>query len=184
MPVPAYTPSEAQSRETFLALMWSLSYPGRVYSLPSNGHALALIGITLLDLETSYFTPDVVLAESLAQTGARPQLPEAADYHFYPILDAVHLDTLHQCHVGSLLYPDGAATLVVGCQIGRGAAYVLHGPGILGQQMIRVGGLPAEFWKLRDAVCRYPLGWDVYFVDGQQIIGLPRGVTVTPASDS
>ncbi len=181
MAVPAYTPSEAQARETFLALMWSLSYPGRIYTLPANGHGLLpFIGMTLLDLESSYFTPDAGLAQTLAQTGARTQPAAKAAYHFYPAFTSLHLGALSQSSSGTLLYPDESATVVIGCQIGNGVTYILSGPGIVGQRTICLGGIPAEFWSLRAAACRYPLGWDVYFVDGQQIIGLPRSVTVKP----
>lgn len=31
---PAYTAEEARCRETFLALMWALSYPGREHMIP------------------------------------------------------------------------------------------------------------------------------------------------------
>ena len=105
-----------------------------------------------------------------------------AAYHFYPVLDAANLDGLQQCSTGTLLYPDAASTLVIGCQIGIGAGYILHGPGILGQQTIQLDGIPADFWLLRSAVCRYPLGWDVDFVDEQRIVGLPRSVQVERSS--
>ena len=72
---PAYTREEAENRETFLALMWALSYPGRVYDLPTHApDEIALfsqIGHSLLDLETTYFTPNPALAPLLKHTAAR-----------------------------------------------------------------------------------------------------------------
>ena len=57
---PTQTPAEASSRKFFNALMWSLSYPGRISPLPTTTDAalgvrgdMLAIGLTLLDLETS-----------------------------------------------------------------------------------------------------------------------------------
>ena len=40
----------------------------------------------------------------------------------------------------------------------------------------RLAILPAVFlvWGLQGLVARYPLGWDVFFVGGDQVVGLPR----------
>src|SRR5437870_4521086 len=103
MQTPIYTPEDARTRETFLALMWAMSYPGRAYPLPGATNtrrrepdAMLAIGETLLDLETSYFTPDFELASRFAQLGARSLPPERAQYHFYPELISRHLTTLGQ----------------------------------------------------------------------------------------
>lgn len=174
MTFPAYTSAEAQSRETFLGLMWALSYPGRVHTLPEGAEPFALIAETLLDLETSFFTPDAVVVSMLARTGAHTRQVTEAAYHFYPQVVEATLEQVRQASVGTMLYPDTAATLIVGCKIGSGAQFVLSGPGVNGQQAIQLGGLPDAFWEMRDTVCRYPLGWDVFFVDGRQVVGLPR----------
>lgn len=175
---PPYTTSEARSRETFLALMWALSYPGRTQALPDYDEPFALIGETLLDLETSFFTPDVQLRTRLAQTGARLLETERAAYHFYPVLDDLALTTIASASVGSLSYPDQAATLIIGAHFGRGSALSLAGPGINGSAIIQIDGIPASFWTLRKRSA-FPLGWDVFFVDGLAVLGLPRSTKVT-----
>ena len=172
---PPYTPAEARSRESFLALMWALSYPGRSQNLPESANSLALIGETLLDLEVSFYTPDAALKPLLAQYGAKALTAETAGYHFYPALD---LADVRAANVGTLLYPDTGATLMIACHFNQGIKMVWQGPGIPGQQAVQIGGLPDEFWQLRESACRFPLGWDIYFVDGQQVIGLPRSVRV------
>ena len=174
MTFPLYTATEAQSRETFLALMWALSYPGRVHHLPDSVHAFTLIAETLLDLETSYFTPDESIQAVLASTGAHVRSASDAAYHFYQQITENSLSDIRQASVGTMLYPDTAATLIIGCTLNSGIEFVLSGPGVNGQQAIQIGGLPDAYWELRETACKFPLGWDVFLVDGQQVIGLPR----------
>lgn len=167
----AYTPQEARTRETFLALMWALSNPGRAQIIPYTDSFIA-IGDSLLDLETSYYTPDANLAAALQRTGARALEPERAAYHFYPQLTA--LDGVEAASTGTMLYPDQAATLLIGCAFDAGQTLRLTGPGIATSLNIRVNGIDPAFWSLRQQVNHYPLGWDVFLIAGQQVIGLPR----------
>lgn len=180
MHTPPYTPAEQRDRETFLALMWALSYPGTIYTLPAAGDApLALIATALLDLETSFFTPDPALQARLAQTGARALPPEHAAYHFYPALGPADMPHVAAASPGSMLYPDRAATLVIGCALDdSGPPFTLRGPGINGAHTARVGGLPPDFWTQRQRAARYPLGWDVFLVDSLRVLGLPRTTAV------
>lgn len=175
---PAYTSAEARARETFLALLWALSYPGREYFLPLGSPPMALISETLLDLETSFYTPDSVLHETLPLSGARPLLPETAAYHFYPTLTTDHLAPLRDASVGTLLYPDRAATIILPASFERGERFTLTGPGIDGEIALRIGDILPAFWDLRDQRRRFPLGWDVYLVDGSRVIGIPRSTTM------
>jgi len=174
MTFPLYTAAEAQSRETFLALMWALSYPGRVHQLPDGAHAFSFNAETQLDLETSYFTPDESLQRSQVSTGAQARSASDAAYNFYQQITETTLFDIRQASVGTMLYPDTAATLIIACSLNSGLEFVLSGPGVNGQQAIQIGGLPDAFWTLRDTACKFPLGWDVFLVDGQQVIGLPR----------
>lgn len=174
MTFPLYTAAEAQSRETFLALMWALSYPGRVHHLPDSVDAFTLIAGTLLDLETSFFTPDESLQAVLANTGAHTRQSSDAAYHFYGQVTESTLSDIRQASVGTMLYPDTAATLVIGCTLNSGTEFVLSGPGVNGQQAVQIGSVPDAFWELRETACKFPLGWDVFLVDSQQVIGLPR----------
>lgn len=185
MQQPAYNPppfnsDEARTRGTFLAMMWSLSYPGRTYSLPDDGEPFTMIGETLLDLETSFYTPDEALHNALANTGSRSLPPQRASYHFYPSLTEDLLSAVEQASIGTLLYPDQAATLVIGCTF-EGRALHMSGPGIPPNQpvQVQVGGLPAAFWEMRAKANRYPRGWDILLVDGRRILGLPRTTEIT-----
>lgn len=178
MVTPTMSPHEAQQQATFSALMWALSYPGRPQRLPAAGmQAFALIGETLVDLETGYFTPDAGLAAALARTGGRAMPPDQAPYQLYPQLDEAGLATLASAPIGTYLDPDLGATLVIGCTLGDGPALTLAGPGVARAMTVRVGGLPAGLWPAR-AAAAYPLGWDIVLVAGDQVLGLPRTTAV------
>lgn len=180
MSVPMHTAAEAQAQATFTALMWALSYPGSVQRLPRiPATGILAIAEALVDLETSYYTPDSLLDQQIAQTGARRQGPALALYQFFPQLSLEQLSALQQAPVGTFRDPDQSATIIIGCQLGAGPLVRLHGPGIQHQAELRVSGVPEQLWALRAEHIRYPLGWDLLFVDGQHVIGLPRTTIVT-----
>ncbi len=178
---PAYTEKESQSRQTFLALMGSLSYPGRIYDLYDGVSAFYAISETLLDIETSFYTPDVSLITHLSKNGAQSLSPDRASYHFYPSLNSDMLDTVKEANIGTLMYPDQSATIIIGVTLGTGQSLSLTGPGINQSTPTRfsVAGIPLEFWTLRKKAIRYPRGWDIYLVDNKRIIGLPRTTHIT-----
>ena len=181
MEYPVYTPNEARDRETFLALMWAFSYPGRIREIAGAAHThqtFCAIGSALLDLETSFYTPDASLAEELLRTGARRLPPNEAAYHFYPALDGAAMESIALANTGTMLRPDEGATLIIGCAFASGSRFTLTGPGVQTTHDARLGGIPARFWGLRERAIRYPLGWDVYFIDHGHVIGLPRTTLV------
>jgi alpha-D-ribose 1-methylphosphonate 5-triphosphate synthase subunit PhnH len=188
---PLYTTEEAVRREAFLALMWALSYPGREQTIPvpiSGSDRLSVfvnVGEALLDLETTFFTPDSALESQLLHTRARSLNPELAAYHFYLSVSSEDLPRIEAASVGTMLYPDQAATIFVGCQLENAqngdASTILKlaGPGIQGERYVRVSGLPTEFWALRQHAVRFPLGWDIFLVDvSGKVIGLPRSTRI------
>ena len=185
---PTQTATEAASRATFLALMGALSRPGTIHSLPGDPQGDELrtfvaIGKALLDLETSYYTPEALLSRKLALTGAKVRNPAQAAYHFYPHLYAEDLTAIEQASVGDYLYPDRGATVMIGCRFGdrSGQCMQLSGPGVLNQSpesRIQVSDLPVEFWRQRARRIHYPMGFDAYLIDGQKVIGLPRSTQV------
>ncbi|MBN1312776.1 MAG: phosphonate C-P lyase system protein PhnH [Anaerolineae bacterium] len=169
------TTQEALTQQVFAGLMWALSYPGQAYPLPDDGlSAFSAIGETLVDLETSYFTPHAGLDRYLSQLGGRSKSPNEALYQFYPTLDKSDLANLRHAPTGSYLVPDESATLVIGAAIGAGRGLRLSGPGIQGENDISIGDLPLEFWALRAQMRAYPLGWDIFLVGNDRVLGLPR----------
>jgi len=175
MPTPALSAAEARAQATFTALMWALSQPGQAQQLPAGGlAAFSAIAEALIDLETSYYTDHPELHQILARSGARARPSSAAMYQFYPQLSAATLSLLGDAPAGTYTYPDESTTLILGCALGGGSRLRLRGPGIATVTELWVDGIPVAFWALREQICRYPLGWDVLFVAGDCVLGLPR----------
>jgi alpha-D-ribose 1-methylphosphonate 5-triphosphate synthase subunit PhnH len=181
--------AETTARQTFQVLLGALSRPGHIFTLPGRlftaQQSCAQIGLALLDLETSFYTPDSALRQSLQRSGARFLTVAHAAYLFFPDAEAFEpmmlrqtLDTIGRASVGSITDPDDGATVVVAGQLGAGLALRLHGPGIQGETELAVEGLPPAFWQLRSALITYPLGVDLFVVDGNQVVGLPRTTVV------
>jgi alpha-D-ribose 1-methylphosphonate 5-triphosphate synthase subunit PhnH len=181
MTTPMLSANEARNQQTFTALMWALSRPGEVQTFaPLEGDMTGLetIAQTVLDLETSFFTPDTGLCSKLKHTGARCQPADRAAYGFYPALELEQLFLIESAPIGTLSNPDHSATLAIVCEFGRGAKLELSGPGIRDKTRLEVSGLPLEFFKLRNRAVSFPLGWDVLFVsranDEIKLVGIPR----------
>src|SRR5579859_3667690 len=122
MDTPPMTASEIHSHATWTALLWAISYPGRPRQLPAQDlHAFQAIAEALIDLETSYYVAMPELEAILARTGGRARPAAEALYQFYPVLSPEALATVQAAPVGSYLYPDESATLVIGCTLGDGA---------------------------------------------------------------
>jgi alpha-D-ribose 1-methylphosphonate 5-triphosphate synthase subunit PhnH len=181
---PLYTLAEARARESFLALMHALSFPGRPHDFGHaslSGDTFALLGEALLDLETTFYTPDASLDDALSRTGARSADVAGADYLYFRALTDDAAASLALAKTGTLLRPDTSATLFIGCRFGGAQVWRWTGPGIDGAITVRLSGLPDAFWRQRERAVVYPLGWDVFLVDGHQVIGLPRSTRVEPA---
>ena len=171
-PVPS--PAESRANATFDALIWALSRPGQVRELPETGEAPIIDA--LLDRECRVFCADPVLMPKVVGTGAMIADLSAADHVF---LGAPNdLAPLCALRTGSDLYPDDGATVVIRARLGAGVDLRLSGPGIETSDRVRIDGLPDGFWTLRRDLIRYPMGFDVIFVDGAKVMGLPRSTKV------
>lgn len=163
--------------------MNALSHPGQTFELElaidALPHNLLAIGESLLDLETSFFTSNLELGEALTRTSARSETPDSAEYHFYPVLTPAMLEMVQVAPVGDMVYPDRGATLIIGCRFNCGPTLKLSGPGIQSEETFRVNSLPVDFWSLRAETIRYPLGWDIFLVHDNQVVGIPRTTEIT-----
>ena len=172
---PLPSADEVRDNATYDALMWSLARPGTVRRLPQRG--LPAILRTLVDRECRVWSDDAVLARLASEAGARRARPEEADHAFISDPSAA-LDALAAFPIGSALYPDEGATVVVAATVGEGRLLRLAGPGIEDCIEIRLGAMPDAFLALRDQRCRYPAGLDLFFVHGDRVVGLPRSTSV------
>lgn len=179
---PIMTTREARAQLTFRALAAALAYPGRRQTLPASGtEAHAAIAESLVDLESSYFTNDRRLDALVGPLGGRRLSVGEAQHQFFPNLSADELIELREAPVGTYLYPDRSATLVIGCQFKIGVLLRLSGPGVNGAIELDVAGIPDDFWLIRASACAYPLGWDIFLVAGDEVVGLPRTTRVEVA---
>lgn len=174
--IAAPTPSDGETRANaaFEALLWALSRPGRVRTLPEAAEPLVIEA--LLDRECRVCCADPTLMPNVLKSGALLTQIDKADHVFLGALTG--LGVLSRLRVGSDLYPDEGATVVIRARLGVGPTLRLRGPGIEIGQTVRIGGLPDAFWRLRRDLIRYPMGFDVFFVDGARVLGLPRSTEV------
>jgi alpha-D-ribose 1-methylphosphonate 5-triphosphate synthase subunit PhnH len=181
MVVPILTEQESRSQQTFTALMWALSRPGEVQyfkALEMDTTGLETIAETVLDLETSFFTPDTTLCSKFKKTGAYCAFADKAAYQFYPAISLEQMFLLESAPIGTLLNPDQSATLIVACEFAPGLKLELSGAGIQDKTNLEVAGVPLEVFKLRNRVVSFPLGWDLLLVardNGEcKLVGIPR----------
>ncbi|MEL6641561.1 MAG: phosphonate C-P lyase system protein PhnH [Pseudomonadota bacterium] len=170
------TPSQTETRENaaFDALLWALSRPGLPRALPEPGEAHIIAA--LLDRECRVHSADPLLMPEIMRTGAGLTDIKEADHVF--LGTPATSDPLNQAQIGSDFYPDDGATVIVRASLGAGPALRLTGPGIDGAVTVQLGGLPDGFWDTRAARLRYPMGFDLFFVDDANVVGVPRSTTV------
>jgi len=174
MTAPIPSAEETCANGAFEALIWSLSRPGHIRSLPDASEGVIIEA--LLDRECHVFCADPLLMPKVMESGAMIANIDKADHVFLGAL--TDLDPLKSLRMGSDLYPDEGATLVVRAILGEGPVLRLKGPGIETTEMVQIAGLPDGFWTLRRDLIRYPMGFDVFFVDGDKVMGLPRSTEV------
>lgn len=165
---------ETRTNATYDALMWALSRPGLIRHMPETGQAGVIEA--LLDRECKAHCADPALASSVARTGAALVASDHADHLFFDSLPDA--DTLEQINLGSDLYPEIGATLVCNAVLGQGVHLRLSGPGCNGPVDVQVAGLPDGFWQNRARLMRYPMGFEVFLIDGAQVLGVPRSCHV------
>ena len=166
---------ELRANGTFEALMWALSRPGESRDMPEAG--LSAVVETLVGLECAVFADEPGLRAAVMATGALLVDDfSQADHVFLGSIEGVE-SRLAGLRCGSALYPDDGATLVVVARHGVGSRVRLSGPGVDGSTEITLGVSPG-FWAMREMLCAYPEGFDVFFVDGRSVIGIPRSTKV------
>ena len=185
MNTPTLHPTEARAHKTFTALMWALAHPGEPQLLepkPGDVTGLETIAEALLDLETGFCTTDPALEDAIRRTGAYPAPSHEAEYLFHLEVTPAVVMQLERVRIGTPLYPDDSASIIIACAQDAGINLRLTGPGVFGQRHIRAQGVPVEFWRARERRIRFPLGFDVFLVSrvaaGVQVTGIPRSTRV------
>ncbi|NDD10352.1 MAG: phosphonate C-P lyase system protein PhnH [Rhodobacteraceae bacterium] len=171
---PEPSPSETRDNVTFNALLWALSRPGLPQDLAMPGEVSIISA--LLDRECLVYTADPLLMPEILRAGAELSSIENAGHVFFGAMKAS--DPIADIAIGSDYYPDDGATVIIRANIGSGSVVKLTGPGVDGAVTLELNGLPDGFWKARDARQRYPQGFDLFFVDGACVVGIPRSTNV------
>lgn len=165
---------EARTNATYEVLMWALSRPGLIRDLPAPGEE-GLID-ALIDRECAVHCGPLKLTEHAARSGAAIVPMGEADHVFLPSeLTPALLRILRQ---GSDLHPEDGATLVLSATLQTGHGLRLTGPGVDGALDVFIDGLPDGFWQMRRDVMRYPMGFEIFLIDGSRVMGLPRSTAV------
>ncbi|WP_159811203.1 phosphonate C-P lyase system protein PhnH [Litoreibacter roseus] len=171
---PTPSPAETRDNTAFDALLWTLSRPGLPRKLPEPGEGTIITA--LLDRECLVYSADPLLMPEIMRTGAELADIDRADHVFLGAMTTS--DPIADINIGSDFYPDAGATVIIRASFGSGPALRLAGPGVDGAMSLQLDGLPDGFWKARAARLRYPMGFDLFFVDGARVVGVPRSTTV------
>jgi alpha-D-ribose 1-methylphosphonate 5-triphosphate synthase subunit PhnH len=180
-----------QSQSVFRTLLNANAYAGRIHTLAIEMEApapldmaTAAVTLTLCDFDTTLWL-DGKAADSAAlaylqfHSGAPvAALTQKADFAIVTAPEEMpHLDDFA---IGEDRYPDRSATLIVQVpSLTEGPATTWSGPGIETTNTLHIAGLPESFWQQwRDNHALYPLGVDVVFTCGRDIVAMPRTIAV------
>jgi alpha-D-ribose 1-methylphosphonate 5-triphosphate synthase subunit PhnH len=184
---PAWDDSVHDAQQGFRTILKALSEPGTIQKIPFALSAPAPLDIattavclTLCDFDTPlWMNPEAAnpaLASYLRFHCGCPLVATPEVAAFALIVGPYKGLQLEQFAQGSPEYPDRSATLVIQVgSISHGRQRRLTGPGIAGEAILRVDGLPENFdaqWQQNSAA--FPLGVDLIFCCGSAIVGLPR----------
>jgi len=183
--------TDAQS--AFHAVMHAMANPGRIYPLARAATPpqpltpeLGVIAATLLDHDATVWCDAAITAQESAtawltfHTGA-PRIDNAGAAQFALISNVSLLPSLAEFSQGDAEFPDRSTTVVLAvASLNNGQGYVLKGPGIDGERVLHVDGLPKDFVKQwRENGAQYPLGVDLVLVSDGAVAALPRTTRIS-----
>ncbi|WP_170365274.1 phosphonate C-P lyase system protein PhnH [Ruegeria arenilitoris] len=179
-----FTDAPVQAAHAFRAAMTVMARPGELRQLvgatPPDGLSVAAgtLLLTLCDPDTGVYLARGADNPAIRQwltfhTGA-PLVPAAqADFAVGFWQDLVPLD---QYRIGTPVYPDRSATLIVECDVLQKSGATLRGPGIRDTARLSVPDAAA----LQANSDLYPLGCDFFFTCGDTVAALPRSIRIEP----
>jgi alpha-D-ribose 1-methylphosphonate 5-triphosphate synthase subunit PhnH len=187
---PGFAEPIFDSQSTFRGVLDAMAYAGRVQTLDRLEDvpqplmpATAALALTLLDFETPVWL-DVEQTSAAANyirfhSGA-PLVADTAAARFGIVTRAAEMPSISAFAFGEDKYPDTSCTLIIQVpSLKGGPAMRWTGPGIQQTATCQVEGLPEGFWlDWEDNHGLYPMGVDVIFTTGREILGLPRGIKV------
>ncbi|MGV9801396.1 phosphonate C-P lyase system protein PhnH [Mycobacterium sp. NPDC003449] len=175
------------SRTVFLACMRAMCAPGVPVELPArpaltpvdelDGAAAVLLAVLDRGLALGVSggpAAGEIGAMLAATTGAARGEVGAADW---VLVHGAAADAITRAGRGSPLTPESGATVVVAAA-GAVAPVTLSGPGIAGSATAHIGLDALAVHALTAANSAPPCGVDVFIVDGDCVIALPRSVSL------
>lgn len=189
MMLAAFADPVFDSQRTFRELLQAMARPAVPRLLPvlppspaPIAPAAMAIVLTLCDATTSVWLQQP-MEEAVRHVRFHAGLkladqPREADFAL--VTDAVSMPPLDAFALGDPRYPDRSASLIIQAAAidaspsGEGG-HRFVGPGIRETETLAIDGLPSDFWQQRAALAeQLPLGIDLFFVAGQQVLALPR----------
>lgn len=170
------------SQRVFRCLLQAVSQPGKLFTLPPfSCDALEAVARALLDHEVTFCAVGGDASEvetGLSElTGARVSPVEEADFALISGGDSA--GAMLRLKPGTLEHPERGATAIYAVEELSNSdtlSLELSGPGVPGRRTLGVGGIERpEAAAIQKTRLDYPLGIDVYLVDGAgRVAGLPR----------
>jgi alpha-D-ribose 1-methylphosphonate 5-triphosphate synthase subunit PhnH len=183
--------SAHRNQRAFRSVMNALSRPGTFHGIdaweaaPGLNHAATGVILALCDYETPiWFAPSFASRPELASWVAfQTDAPKAREANLaaFAVLD-LERDTLSLASFsqGRAEYPDRSTTIIaLTPSLENGPSLTITGPGIKTDTRLSVSGLPNSFraqWAQNGQA--FPLGVDVVFCSGTEIVALPRSTRI------
>jgi alpha-D-ribose 1-methylphosphonate 5-triphosphate synthase subunit PhnH len=193
--LPAWEDPVHGAQACFRAVLRAMSEPGSVVDLSASTSislaapaplqlASTALCLTLLDYDTPLWLDAAARAPAVLDYlrfhCSVPVVQQQDNAQFALLAEPAALQLLEFAQ-GDPAYPDRSATLWLQVpSLQDGPALVMRGPGIPGERRFAVAGLPADFfsqWQRNAA--QFPLGLDIVFCCGSQLLGLPRSTQLT-----
>jgi alpha-D-ribose 1-methylphosphonate 5-triphosphate synthase subunit PhnH len=187
----------SDTQPLYRLLLNAAGHPGKCFSMPTvqekneSEHPLLMkIAACLIDHEVCYALlnqwPDPLKYELSLRTGAKETSCDTAD--FILVAGSQSHGRVRQVKRGTLSYPDLGATLIYCTDAGTtsgGTTDRMHrvrlsGPGIKTPFSPELGGLAIEeYRRLSEINCDYPLGVDVFIIQGDRhLMAIPRSTRI------
>ena len=192
--LPGFRDPVHDAQRCFRSVLDAMARPASRRTLPEPAGvpdgwppALAALALTLFDQDTPvWLDPAAACRQATAHLRFHcgcPLTDRLERAAFAVIADTAAAPPLHAFPIGDPQYPERSATLILAVEgLTGGTALRCQGPGIKGEAMSSPIGLPAGFvrqWADNHAL--YPSGVDVILTAGDQVMCLPRSISIEEA---
>ncbi|SEC62229.1 phosphonate C-P lyase system protein PhnH [Paenibacillus sp. GP183] len=189
------------TQQVYRRLLDTLSRPGTTASIAAAAeklifseplhNSIAAAALTLLDNEVTFHMalPGAEALENWIRqsTFSRSVNPGEADYIFASGSETQSWAS--KLKIGLPEFPETGATVLLtvdNCMASEeeSTVYLLQGPGIRGEAMIRIGGLDPAWMHIRELLNEeFPRGIDIWLLDKNgNLIGIPRTTRIKEAN--